>query len=190
MENGRGKALPQSKAGRSINHENLSNGSITYCSDASVMIRHVEYPNFYSPLHRFHHFYDINTSDSLANRSYFGPLLGLSALASTKQSGPGRLFNETDVLARQVALLRRKFTLTQARIGWYSTQRDFSQSQHTTQLHNQWRLQLKCRREILKTRTSFRYFRAFSEHFLIWINRFVPRSTTTFITEKTNLDPF
>lgn len=65
----------------------LSNKHITYFSDASVMIRHVEYPNFYSPLHRFHHFYDINTSDSLTNRSYFGPLLGLSALASIKQSG-------------------------------------------------------------------------------------------------------
>lgn len=86
MENGRGKALPTQNRAK---HESqkLSYRCTTYFSDASVMIRHVEYPNFYSPLHRFHHFYDINTSDSLTNRSYFGPLLGLSALASIKQSG-------------------------------------------------------------------------------------------------------
>lgn len=63
-ENGRGKALPSS-TGRAKIPKNLSQNNTTYFSDASVMIRHVEYPNFYSPLHRFHHFYDINTSDSL-----------------------------------------------------------------------------------------------------------------------------
>lgn len=69
-------------AGRDIEHDEMDITSKTYFSDASVMIRHVEYPNFYSPLHRFHHFYDINTSDLLANELYFGPLLGLNTRAS------------------------------------------------------------------------------------------------------------
>lgn len=67
MENGRGKALPTRRRAKR-DTQKLSNEHTTYFSDASVMIRHVEYPNFYSPLHNLHHFYDINTSDSLANR--------------------------------------------------------------------------------------------------------------------------
>lgn len=81
--------------------EKLYSDHSTHFSDASVMVRHVEYPNFYSPLHRFHHFWDINTSVSLANLPCFGPLLGLSARARTQQSG--RVFNESGVMERQVA---------------------------------------------------------------------------------------
>lgn len=118
------------------NSQNLRYGDATYFSDASVMIRHVEYPTFYSPHHRFHHFYDINTSDSLANRSYFGPLLGLSTLASRKQS---RLFNESGVSARQVARCSRTGADLGYRIGASHLLHNFSQSWHSALYASQWR---------------------------------------------------
>lgn len=72
MENGRGTGPTYQN--RAIDElQKLSTESSTYSSYASVMIRHVEYPNLYPPLHRFHHFYDINTSDSLAS-SFFTAL--------------------------------------------------------------------------------------------------------------------
>lgn len=140
MENGRGKALPIHRRAKQV-LKKLSYWHITYFSDASVMIRDVEYPNFYSPLHRFHHFYDINTSDSLANRPYFGPLLGLSARAWAQQSG---LFNEHGVTVRQVACQSRAILAILNLIGLLPAQRDFSQSLRPALTIHQWRHVLAC----------------------------------------------